>query len=260
MDGHVNVNGVKIAYTLAGHGKVLLFLHGWMCNRQFWKQQIEFFSQNHRVLALDFRGQGESDVARDGYTIEGLAADVFAVVKMLDIEVAMVVGHSMGGMVAQEFCRRYPHKVSGLVLVTTIAADLQDRLISKRIEKESAALGFEKAFLKYFAGWFATQTGRDIVDWVRAEMLKTPESVGLDLVRAYSRFDLRAYLPGFRVPCLVIGARADDSAVPVESQTLASLIPGSRLVMIEACGHFPMLEKPDEFQNIVNRFLSAVNE
>jgi pimeloyl-ACP methyl ester carboxylesterase len=141
--------------------------------------------------------------------------------------------------------------------VTTIAADLKDHLISKRIEKESAALGFEKAFLKYFAGWFAPQTRPDIVDWVRKEMLKTPESIGLDLVRAYSRFDLRAYLPSFRVPCLVIGAHADDSAVPVESQTLARLIPGSRLVMIQACGHFPMLEKADEFKNIVNEFISA---
>lgn len=259
MDSHVSVNGVRIAYTLAGRGKPLLFLHGWMCNRQFWNKQVEFFSQNHQILTIDFRGQGGSDVPGGGYTVEQLAEDVFTVMKKLAIDRTVVIGHSMGGMVAQEFCKNYAQKVSGLVLVTTIAADLEDRLISKRIEKNSAALGFQKAFLKYFYGWFAPATERGIVEWVRKEMLKTPEKVGLDLVRAYSRFDLRAYLPNFRMPCLVIGARADVSAVPVESQMLAELIPGSRVIMIEKCGHFPMLEKPEEFDNLLIEFLSTHN-
>jgi pimeloyl-ACP methyl ester carboxylesterase len=256
MDDYVNVNGVKIAYTLAGRGQPLLFLHGWMCNRQFWKKQIEFFSKRYRVLTMDFRGQGESDVPAGGYTPGRLADDVFAVMKNLGIDRTVVIGHSMGGMVAQVLCKNFPQNVSGLVLVTTIAADLQNRLISKRIEKDSVDLGFRKAFLKYFNGWFASQTDPVIGDWVREEMLKTPEKVGLELVRAYSRFDLRAHLPDFRMPCLVMGARDDTSAVPVEPQTLAKLIPGSRLIMIETCGHFPMLEKPEEFGNLLDEFLS----
>jgi 3-oxoadipate enol-lactonase len=257
MDDYVTVNGVRIAYTLAGRGQPLLFMHGWMCNRQFWKKQIDAFSQTHQVVATDFRGQGESDVPEGGYGLGQLADDVFAVMSKLGIERTVVVGHSMGGMTAQEFCKRYMKHVSGLVLVTTIAADLEDRLISKRIERESKTLGFREAFLKYFDGWFAPDTDRTIVDWVREEMLKTPEKVGLDLVRAYSRFDLRADLPNFQVPCIVIGARADASAVPVESETLAKLIPDARLVMIEDCGHFPMLEKPEDFKTILDEFLSA---
>ena len=256
MDDFVNVNGVKIAYTLAGSGTSLLFLHGWMCNRKFWDQQVSYFSRRCRVLTMDFRGQGESDVPAGSYSTGQLAEDAFAVLENLGIDRAVIIGHSMGGMVAQEFCKNYPRRVSGLVLVTTIAADLQNRLISKRIEKDCGRLGFREAFLTYFNGWFAGRTDSAIVDWVRKEMLKTPEHVGLKLVRAYSRFDLRKHLPEFRMPCLVIGARDDTSAVPLEPQTLAELIPGAQLVMIESCGHFPMLEKPQEFRDLLGEFLS----
>lgn len=191
-----------------------------------------------------------------GYPLGRLADDVSAVIENLGIDRAVLIGHSMGGMVAQEFCKNFSRSVSGLVLVTPIAADLQNRLISKRIEKDNMSLGFRVAFLNHFNGWFAVQTDPAIVDWVREEMLKTPENVGLKLMRAYSRFDLREHLPDFRMPCLVIGARDDTSAVPAEPQTLAGLIPGSGLVMIDACGHFSMLEKPEEFENLLDEFFS----
>ena len=116
-------------------------------------------------------------------------------------------------------------------------------------------VGFQHAFLHYFEGWFGPGTDPDITRWVRAQMLRIPENVGLDLVRAYSRFDLRAHLPNFSVPTLVIGTGSDASAVPVESRILAELIPGAQLVMIDGVGHFPMLETPHKFNKILEKFL-----
>ncbi len=257
MDHSIVVDGVKIAYTLSGEGKSIALLHGWMCNRTFWKEQIEFLSKTHRVLAPDFRGHGGSGSPEVGYTMERLAEDVYNLLMELGLKKVVVVGHSMGGMVAQQLCVQHMECVSGLILVTTIAADVEDQLISKRIEAESGTMGFREAFMQYFDGWFGTETDRRVVDGVRKKMLQTPEHVGLSLVHSYRRFDLRVHLPTFRMPTLVVGAGADASAVPVESQMLADLIPGARLAMIERCGHFPMVEMPQALNQLLGEFLET---
>lgn len=257
MDGYISVDGVNLAYTLSGNGPTIVLLHGWMCNRKFWKEQIQFLSKTHQILAPDFRGHGDSDTPEGGYTIEQLADDVCNVMKTLGISQAVVAGHSMGGMVAQQLCVSHIEYVSGLILVTTIAADLEDQLISKRIEADTTRLGFRNAFLRYFNGWFGPGTDLNIVRWVRDQMLYTSENVSLNLVRSYRRFDLRAHLLNFCIPTLVIGTACDASAVPVESRTLVELIPEAQLVMIEKSGHFPMLETPQAFNKALKEFLSS---
>jgi pimeloyl-ACP methyl ester carboxylesterase len=258
MEGRINIDGINLAYTLSGRGPSVVLLHGWMCNRKFWKQQAEVLSQTYQVLALDFRGHGDSDVAERGYTIEQLADDVRAVMEGLGINRAVMAGHSMGGMVAQQFCISHTGFSSGLILVTTIAADLEERLISKQIEKDSTRLGFRQAFLRYFEGWFGPSTDPKVIEWVRKEMLQTSENVGLSLVSSYRRFDLRAHLRDLHIPTLVIGTASDTSAVPVESKTLVALIPEAQLVMIDRAGHFPMLETPEMLNEALEKFLRCL--
>jgi 3-oxoadipate enol-lactonase len=256
MDKRITVNGIELACTIIGAGPPVVLLHGWMCNRKFWDKQIIYFSKTHHILAIDFRGHGDSDTSKGGYTIEQFADDVCNVMKALGMGRAVLVGHSMGGMVAQQFCVRHTEYVSALILVTSIAADLDDRLISKRIEASTPHLGFRDAFLRYFNRWFGPGTKSDIIHWVRDQMLRTPESVGLNLVGSYRQFDLRVHLPSLSIPTLVIAAASDPSAVPVESKTLAELIPDAQLVTIEGSGHFPMLENPGTFNRMLDEFLS----
>jgi pimeloyl-ACP methyl ester carboxylesterase len=255
MEQHVAIDGVKLACTLSGDGPNVVLLHGWMCHRGFWKEQIRFLSKAYRVLALDFRGHGESEVTKEGHSIEQYSEDVYRVTQELGLKTFVLVGHSMGGMVAQHFSISHPESVSGLVLVTTIAADVEGRLISKRIEAEAPYGGFRKAFLKFFDGWFGETSDPSIVRWVREQMLQTQEAVALSLVRSYRRFDLRANLPQFSWPTLVVGASSDASAVPQESKILAELIPGAQLAIIEGSGHFPMLERPQTLNQILGDFL-----
>ena len=255
-DAAALVKGCKIAYTLTGSGRPVVLLHGWMCNRRFWKEQIRFLADSHQILAPDLCGHGDSDIPAADYTIERLARDVRGLTESLGMEKMVLVGHSMGGMVAQQFCIHHPGRVSALILVTTIAADVKDRLISKRIAAEAGQTGFRDAFLQHFDGWFGPKTAPGLMRWVRDEMLRTPEVVGLSLVRSYQRFDLRAHLPGIRIPTLVICGGSDASAVPDESRALVDLIPGAQMVQIK-CGHFPMLEKPQTFNRAVEDFLSA---
>ena len=102
MDGHLDVNGARLAHSLSGDGPAVVLLHGWMCSRRFWREQVPLLSRPNRVLALDFRGHGKSEVSEGGYTIEQLAEDVHAVMRALNATPAVLVGHFMGGMVAQQ--------------------------------------------------------------------------------------------------------------------------------------------------------------
>jgi pimeloyl-ACP methyl ester carboxylesterase len=257
MDDTALIDGTRIAYTLTGRGPTIVLLHGWMCNRSFWKEQVRLLSENYQVMALDFRGHGGSAVPADDYSIQRLVEDVHRLSKSLAIDQLILVGHSMGGMVAQQFCIEHPQRVLALILVTTIAADVDDRLISKRIATEACQAGFRTAFLQYFDGWFGQETAPEVKLWVRDQMLRTPEVVGLSLVASYQHFDLRTFLPSICIPTLVICGGSDASAVPNESRALVDLIPGAEMLFLEGCGHFPMLEMPQTFNQAIADFLSA---
>lgn len=255
----ITLNGVQFSYTItSGEEPPLLFLHGWACNRTFWSNQIEFFKRNRRTIAVDFRGHGESQVTAEGNTVQQLADDVYALIHSLGLQKVVLVGHSMGGMVAQQFCVDHLECLKALILVTTIAADLEDKLISKRIEADTPREGYRNAFLKHFYGWMDPDTDSKIVEWTRDQMLSTPEDVANSLVRSYRSFDLRSHLPKLKVPTLVMGAGLDASAVPEEAKTLATLLPQAKLVMIENCGHFPMLEQPERLNQELKKFLASL--
>ena len=254
----VEANGVRLAYTQCGRGADIVFLHGWMCNRNFWQRQCrELAGRNFRCLAVDFRGHGDSEAPSGGYFIEQLAGDLSAMMATLGIGPAVIVGHSMGGMVAQHFCLDRPEQTAALVLVGTIASDREDRLISKRIAADTSRMGFARAFDRHFDAWFAPGTPHSVRGWVKRQMRSTPDDLGLQLVGAYSRFDLTRRLGEIRRPTLVIGTRSDDSAPPGQSRRLAELIPGAQLALIEDCGHFPMLEKPESLGRALLPFLET---
>ena len=254
----VEVNGVRLAYTQCGQGADVVFLHGWMCNRAFWQRQCrELAGRNFRCTAVDFRGHGDSEAPGGGYTIQQLAGDLSAMMPALGIGPAIIVGHSMGGMVAQHFCLERPEQTAALVLVATIASDPEDRLISKRIASDARRAGFSGAVDRHFDAWFAPGAPHSVRAWVKRQMRSTPDDVGLELVSAYGRFDLTGRLGEIRRPTLVIGTRSDDSASPGQSRRLAELIPGARLALIEDCGHFPMLEKPESLGRALLPFLET---
>ena len=254
----VEANGVRLAYSLCGRGADVVFLHGWMCNRTFWQRQCrELAGRNFRCLAVDFRGHGDSETPAEGYSIEQLAGDLSAMMAALEIGPAVIVGHSMGGMVAQHFCLERPEQTAALVLVATIASDAEDRLISKRIAADARRMGFSGAFDRHFDAWFSPGASHAVRGWVKRQMRSTPDDLGLQLVGAYSRFDLTRRLGEIRRPTLAIGTRSDDSAPPGQSRRLAELIPGARMALIEDCGHFPMLEKPESLSGALLSFLET---
>src|SRR5262245_20454415 len=111
-------DSIQIAYEVHGNGTpALIFVHGWSCDRSYWQGQLEPFSRNFKVVAIDLAGHGESGLSRKSWTIEAFGADVAAVVKKLNLQRVVLIGHSMGSNVIAEAARQLPGRVAGLVLV-----------------------------------------------------------------------------------------------------------------------------------------------
>ena len=107
---------VKIAFTTEGIGEpAVVFVHGWSCDRSYWRNQMSLFAEQYQVVAIDLAGHGTSGVERDDWTVEAFGGDVAAVVKKLGLEKVVLVGHSMGGPVNIEAARLIPDRVVGLI-------------------------------------------------------------------------------------------------------------------------------------------------
>jgi pimeloyl-ACP methyl ester carboxylesterase len=114
-------DGVAVAYDVRGQGDMaLVFIHGWACDRSFWREQLDVFAEDYRVVALDLGGHGESGADREAWSMTTLGGDVQAVVENLNLERVVLVGHSMGGVVALEAARLMPQRVVGIVGVDTL--------------------------------------------------------------------------------------------------------------------------------------------
>ena len=247
-----------MAYTQAGDGPAVLLIHGWACDRSFWRNQIEALSGVCRVLAPDLRGHGASSVPKGGYWLAQLADDVSRLCRDLGTGRFVLVGHSMGGMIAQRYALDHPGDLAGLVLVATAAADPENALVSRRIAEASPLEGFQDAFLRNSASWFTQDSDPELVAWIEARMLNTPEHVAMRLVAAYEDMDMREELPALDIPTLVVGARGDVSTPVDRSTELSRLIPGANLVIIDGTGHFVQLERPDEVNEAVLAFLAGL--
>lgn len=112
------INGVSLKYIDTGSGDpAIVFVHGWTCSRNDWRYQIEEFAGSHGVIALDQRGHGESEKPDQDYTIDGFVDDLAALIGELGLERPVIVGHSMGGAIANSLARRSPDIALGVVLV-----------------------------------------------------------------------------------------------------------------------------------------------
>ncbi len=259
----VHLPDLAMAYTDAGFGTPLLFIHGYPLNRQLWKPQIEGLSQEVRVLAPDLRGHGESQAISGPYSMDMFADDLNAFLDALGVNQPVVVcALSMGGYVAFSFYRKYPQRIAGLILAATrAAADSPEARIGRdQAISIASTKGISAITESMLPKMFSPQTYEqkpELVDQVRAIMNHTSlKGVMGDLIGLKERADSTSTLSEIKLPTLIL-AGANDQIIPLkEAQSMKASIPGARLVVIPDTGHLLNLENPEAFNNAIRDFLS----
>ena len=229
----------------------LLLIHGAGSSHLIWPAELRRLPQT-AVYALDLAGHGRS--ALPGYdSVQLHARDVLDFITALSLSQVVVLGHSMGGAVAQMVGLAQSPAVAGLVLLGT-GAKLR---VSPAI-LESIRGDYEQAVGLLSQFYWGEKQNPALIEGVRGGMLACPVEVTMGDFLACDQFDLRTSLPEITVPTLVISGSADQMTPPQFGQFLADQLPNAEFTLIEQGGHMMALEFPNEVARLVADFLANV--
>ncbi len=246
-----------------GEGEVVLFLHGVGGGAASWRPQIARFSKDYCAAAWNMPGYGKS-ILTGGMSFPALAASLAALLDARGWDRVHLVGHSMGGMVAQEFAVTRQDRLRSLTLSATSPAfgrpdgDFQKKFVEARLAPLTngatmADLGRELVETMMSAG--ADPAGRRLACECMASV---PAETYRAAVECIVTFERRANLPDIRVPTLVLAGETDTNAPAPMMARMAEKIPGSRYVCLPGLGHLANLEDPAAFDAVLGEFLAGV--
>jgi pimeloyl-ACP methyl ester carboxylesterase len=258
LDTLTLATGVRLEVASRGRGPAILFLHGYSDSWRSFEQILPRLPADVCALAVSQRGHGDSDRPPAGYRMTDLASDAAALLDVLGIDHATVVGHSMGSAVAQELALAHPERVSRLVLVgsaTTLDLPVAHEL-EAAVRELRDPVPFEFAW-EFQASTVHRPISTEFLRMAASESLKLPAHVWKELMIGMLAFRSRARLPELSVPTLIVWGDRDQFMNQAEQEALHSLIRGSQRLTYEDIGHAVHWEDPQRFTEDVLAFVGA---
>jgi pimeloyl-ACP methyl ester carboxylesterase len=264
-DKTFQVNGVVLSYDDQGIGHLpILFIHGFPFDKSMWQPQLDFFRRTHRVIAYDIRGFGKSTAGTEEVSISLFADDLINLLDALQINKAIVCGLSMGGYILLNAISRYPERFEAIILSDTQCIADSDAAKEKRYttiqQIEAGGLeDFVKGFVKNIFCEETLNDKNDLVEKIKNVILSTDtKTITGTLIAIAQRREMCSSLKDIKVPSLILCGKEDTITPPDQAQFLQCNILNSRLYSIDKAGHLSNLEQPDEFNQHISNFISAL--
>jgi 3-oxoadipate enol-lactonase len=263
---HIVVNGARLYYESHGAGpETILFAHGLLWSGEMFAAQVAAFKQRYRCITFDWRGQGRSEVTRDGYDMETLYADTVALLQALQIARCHFVGLSMGGFIAMRLAARRPDLVAGLILIETTAgpepAENIPRYRMLNVVARWFGLGLvvDRVMPIMFGRKFLADPGRrqERDEWRRRMAANHRIGVTRAVTGVITRQGVYDEIGAITAPTLIL-AGDQDVATPLDkARRIHAGIPHSRLVIIPGAGHTSTVEEPEAVNGAILGFLEG---
>jgi pimeloyl-ACP methyl ester carboxylesterase len=262
-NGIIENDGVKISYAACGQGDTtLLFVHGWCINKGYWQPQAQYFCPRYTVVSIDLPGFGQSGKNRSNWIFEAYAKDIKAVIDQLQLKNVVLIGHSMSGDLALQAANLYPDLFIALIGIDNL------RKPGKPLEPADLAganrffdtmhMQFKSTVNKYMRpSLFQPSTDSTIVNRVMNDVFSGDSSIATSVL--YN---------------LMITAQQEQAMMQQLSQTLYLINSdverteidslnkycrkGCEVVEVHGTGHYPMLEKPKEFNAALEKALGRI--
>ncbi len=257
---------VPIWYEDSGEGPVILFVPGWTFTTRFYDAQLRDLARDHRVVAVDLRGAGNSAKTREGHSLSNYAADLLDFLERLGLTDVVLVAWAMAVSVSVHLLARDHSRIRGLVWVdhsprfftspdwpfalhgTLDPWAWDEQILALQLNRSRATRDLLSS------SFFEAPRDADL-DWMTAELMKTPTEVMSAMLATVANVDLRPFLPRIEVPVLLVNGR--HSIVPVAvAEWIMQQVPTARSVVFENSGHVPYVEEPDRFNLEVRRFVA----
>ncbi|HEX9067630.1 MAG TPA: alpha/beta hydrolase [Ktedonobacterales bacterium] len=248
------IKGLRIAYEDVGHGSpAVVLIHGAFGNRTHYAKQMEHLAPQHRVLAIDLRGHGESDVPQEGYRLRDYAEDVVAVCEAAGLDRYLLCGHSMP--VALIAASLTPDRVAGVALLdgTILFPESLRSQVLANVVPVLEGDGWVEAMQGYLVGrGIGPYDSAELKARVLTEIAQAPAQIAAPMMRDVMTLDFSHFLTG-SYPLLYMHAR-----VPADLTRLRELHPDVLLGSVVGSGHWMMLAVPDQVNAMLDRFLYIV--
>jgi pimeloyl-ACP methyl ester carboxylesterase len=260
---HLKINGLNLNVEDRANsdGLPIVFLHSWAGSSRSWKYVVAALPNRLRPIAIDQRGWGRSDSPSSGFRLADFASDAKEVVKTLKLDRYVLVGHSMGGKVAQLIASERPEKLSGLILV----APAMPGPMQRPPEVREGMVGIMNSAALVQQTIDNTLTAKRLSAEVNAQVIEDALGGSPEAKHAWpmstSQEDIRVRVSRIQAPTLVIAGELDKvDPVPELQAELLSRIPHAEMKIIPATGHLSPLESPRELAEIISHFLEKLGK
>lgn len=266
-------DGGSIHYAEKGSGRPLVLLHGVTLRHDVWAPQFQMLADQYRVIAVDLRGHGRSEVGSLGLGLPRLATDVATLLEALDLRDAILVGHSMGGMTLMRFCGDHPdvldERVAGIALVATAAygtvppllSGTSRRLLDRGAQQVAGGRSLPSQRLltrRAVRLVFGDSPSPRAIDIVTGMTGSISDANLIGSIQGIVEHDARDALRATKTPSLVVvGTRDTLTPVPM-SRRMARLMPGCEFVVLPRAGHQLMQERPNELADLIDAMVARI--
>lgn len=252
----IDVNGVDIEYLEGGKGDALVLIHGFGANKDNWTRIGKYLTPHFRVIALDLPGFGESGQDPNGdYTISNQVEWVRAFVRAMGIQSLHLGGNSMGGNIAGAYASRYPEDIKSLLLIAPggvassepsemflrLKEGKPNPLVAKSVEDYERLLDFV-----FVTRPFIPRPIKRLLIQEAIEHQPLNKKIFKQLRSAANVPPLEVLLNGLSVPTLIVWGSQDRVLHVSGTKIIESVMPNARVEIMDAVGHLPMIEKPEE--------------
>lgn len=262
----VKSNNIELYYETHGEGKPLVLISGLGYSLWQWHKMVPFLAEHFQVLPFDNRGVGQSDKPAGPYTAQMLAADTIGLLDALEIEKAIIMGHSMGGFIAQAIALDFPDRVDKLILCATNFGGPHHVPVTPEAMKvltdvsSDAVTRFKNGLVVSTAPGWAQKNPEMIREWIEWRSANSIEpgpyqaqlAIGLALLPEAAAFEDK--LPRLNVPTLILFGEHDKVVPPENASLLSKQIANSKVVILPDAGHFFPIEVPEAAARAVTEF------
>ncbi|WP_266075381.1 alpha/beta fold hydrolase [Haladaptatus caseinilyticus] len=260
-------NGVTLYFEERGEGTPIVFLPGVTTGVRFFAPQLAALSDDFRTIALDYRGHGRSEKTEAGHTVPQYARDLRAFLDRRNLDGVVLVGWSMGALIAWEYLDQFGEGgIRGLVVVDMSASPFQwdgfehgnadlDRLTDTLELVQTDHLALVEGLIQQT---FNRPPSEDVRRLVFDEVSRTPPPVKTAIIFDYTMRDYRDILPGIDVPTLVCAGADETWRTVAAVKDVADRLPNTEFELFEESGHVPTLEEPDEFNRTIAEFVVSL--
>ena len=258
-------NDVKIAYNSCGEkDTTLLFIHGWCINKEYWEPQVNYFCPSYKVVTIDLPGFGESGKNRTSWSFDEYTEDIKYIIEQLELKNVILIGHSMSGDIILNADNRYPGLLAGIVGIDNLHVPASAMTPQQKNETDSffhlLATSFRTTVDNQMKPTiFQPATDTAVVNRVMNDVFTADSAIAINVLRSMTDISQKEkpLMQGLSHKLYLV----NSDMFPINKDSLTKYCSkGFHAEWVRATGHYPMIEKPGEFNAALQKVINAIGK